>query len=199
MTYTVRKANPDDENAINEICFRTSDKSGDPRYQDLVGLHWAVPYLRYEKDQCFVVAGEDDNPVGYILAAANAREFRRNYHRRMKTDIRRVLNTQRHSFSLLEYYREYFLSSYYLEYIPLGTDREYPAHLHIDIVPEHQRQGLGRLLMDTLLENLRVMGCPGVHLGVGNENRAAIQYYERQGFKLLKKRIMGVSYYGLKL
>lgn len=199
MTYTVRKAKPEDENAISKICYRTSDKSGDTRYQDLVGLHWAVPYLRFETDHCFVVTGKEDLPVGYILAAVDARQFRRNYHRRMKTDMHRVLEKQRHLFSLLEYVREHFLSSHYMEYLPAGTDREYPAHLHIDIDPEHQGQGLGRLLMDVLLADLRGIQCPGIHLGVGNENDTAIRFYERYGFKLLKKRIMGVSYYGLKL
>lgn len=199
MTYTVRKAKPEDENSINKICYRTSDKSGDTRYKDLVGLHWAVPYLRFEADHCFVVTVKEDLPVGYILASVDAQRFRRNYHKRMKTDIRRVLEKQRHLFSFLEYVREYFLSSHYMENLPAGTDRKYPAHLHIDIDPEHQGQGLGSRLMDVLLTDLRGIQCPGVHLGVGNENSTAIRFYERYGFKLLKKRIMGVSYYGLKL
>lgn len=199
MTYTVRKVKPEDKKVISRICFQTSDKSGDRKYQNLVGLHWAVPYLRFEKDHCFVVVGEENQPLGYVLAAVNARAFRRNYNRRMKTEIHEELKKQKPLFSLWEFSREYLLSPRYLENLPSGTDREYPAHLHIDIDPEHQGRGLGGLLMDVLLEDLGKIECPGVHLGVGSENGAAIRFYERYGFKLLKKRIMGVSYYGLKL
>ena len=59
---------------------------------------------------------------------------------------------------------------------------EYPAHLHIDLLPRLQGRGVGRRLVDTLLDALRRRGVPGVHLGVDAANTRAIGFYEHVGF-----------------
>jgi ribosomal protein S18 acetylase RimI-like enzyme len=199
MAYTVRKAEKKDENDIGRICFLTSDRCNDDRYRELVGLHWTIPYIRFEADNCFVIVGEDNVAVGYVLASQDARSFRRLFRRRMKKDIHNTLNKQRKSFHPFAYFREYITSVRYLETVPVGTDRKFPAHLHIDILPGCQGVGFGQLLMNKILDHLKDTGCTGIHLGVGNENTGAIRFYERNGFKLLKKRVIGVSYFGLKL
>jgi len=61
--------------------------------------------------------------------------------------------------------------------------QEYPAHLHIDILPECQRQGWGRKLMDVLVEELKGRGAKGVHLGMAGDNVAAGRFYETLGFE----------------
>ncbi|GAA1735763.1 hypothetical protein GCM10009809_33690 [Isoptericola hypogeus] len=65
------------------------------------------------------------------------------------------------------------------------TDDEldrYPAHLHIDLLPEAQGQGLGRALLDTLRAALAGRGVPGVHLGMDPNNTGARAFYDRYGF-----------------
>jgi ribosomal protein S18 acetylase RimI-like enzyme len=57
-----------------------------------------------------------------------------------------------------------------------------PAHLHIDLLPEAQKQGWGRKLIERFIANLRTHGVTGVHLGVGAKNTNAIAFYERVGF-----------------
>lgn len=61
--------------------------------------------------------------------------------------------------------------------------KEYPAHLHIDILPEYQRQGLGRKLMEALWAKLKDDGIPGVHLIMWSKNYEAKKFYLRIGFK----------------
>jgi GNAT superfamily N-acetyltransferase len=199
MAYTVRNAEKRDENDIGRICFLTSDRCNDDRYRELIGLHWAIPYTRFEADHCFVVVGVDDIPLGYALAAQDARSFRRLFRRRMKDDIHNALKQQRRRFRRTEYFREYFTSVRYIETLPFGTDRNYPAHMHIDILPGYQGKGFGQMLINQMITHLEKSGCKGIHLGVGNENTGAIRFYERYGFKLLRRRIVGVSYFGLKL
>ncbi|MFE7408371.1 GNAT family N-acetyltransferase [Isoptericola sp. NPDC057559] len=58
----------------------------------------------------------------------------------------------------------------------------YPAHLHIDLLPENQGQGLGRTLLDTLRSALAARGVPGVHLGMDPANTRARAFYDRYGF-----------------
>jgi ribosomal protein S18 acetylase RimI-like enzyme len=58
----------------------------------------------------------------------------------------------------------------------------YPAHLHIDLLPDHQRVGHGRALMTAFLGALRAKGAAAVHLGMVSSNTAARAFYDRLGF-----------------
>ncbi len=53
---------------------------------------------------------------------------------------------------------------------------DYPAHLHIDLLPELQGQGFGRRLIDTLRGALAERGVAAVHLGMdaANTGRAGV-------------------------
>jgi ribosomal protein S18 acetylase RimI-like enzyme len=74
----------------------------------------------------------------------------------------------------------------------------YPAHLHIDLLPEAQGQGLGRLLIATLIEALRAEGVSGLHLVASADNTGAIAFYPRVGFAPLPSHD-GVQAFGMHL
>ena len=74
----------------------------------------------------------------------------------------------------------------------------YPAHLHIDLLPEYQRQGLGSRLVDTLADHLRKKGVPGVMLTVGGSNEVGQSFYNKYGFARIDALPDDVAY-GLKL
>jgi ribosomal protein S18 acetylase RimI-like enzyme len=59
----------------------------------------------------------------------------------------------------------------------------YPAHLHIDLEERARGTGLGRVLIERLLDELRERGIAGVHLGVDDSNTNAIGFYEHLGFR----------------
>lgn len=61
----------------------------------------------------------------------------------------------------------------------------YPAHLHIDLLPEFQRRGYGRELMGRFLAVLAGRGVAAVHLGMVTANTAARAFYDRMGFREL--------------
>jgi hypothetical protein len=60
---------------------------------------------------------------------------------------------------------------------------EYPAHLHVDILPEYQRQGWGRKLMDVLVERLREERVQGMHLLKAGDNIGSEIFYGSVGFR----------------
>lgn len=60
---------------------------------------------------------------------------------------------------------------------------EYPAHLHIDILPAFQSKGLGAKMIERLEEELRGKGVRGVHLVMAAGNEGAERFYKRQGFE----------------
>jgi ribosomal protein S18 acetylase RimI-like enzyme len=53
-------------------------------------------------------------------------------------------------------------------------------------------------MMDRLMETLRMMGSPGVHLGVGLANQRGIGFYRKLGFVELAQ-VRDVLYLGSKL
>jgi ribosomal protein S18 acetylase RimI-like enzyme len=61
---------------------------------------------------------------------------------------------------------------------------QYPAHLHINVLPEFQGNGFGKKLMDTFLKKLQELGVGGVHLGMVASNAGARRFYECLGFQL---------------
>ncbi|MGI8748630.1 MAG: GNAT family N-acetyltransferase, partial [Deinococcus sp.] len=70
---------------------------------------------------------------------------------------------------------------------------QYPAHLHIDLLPAAQGGGHGRRLMETLFGRLREGGAAGVHLGVGRSNVRAQGFYARLGFVVLEEDEGGLT------
>lgn len=64
------------------------------------------------------------------------------------------------------------------------TDARVPL-LGIAVADSHQNQGLGRTLMQTLLEDARAQGKSGVQLTVFKENARAIHLYGALGFRII--------------
>jgi GNAT superfamily N-acetyltransferase len=62
-------------------------------------------------------------------------------------------------------------------------DQRWPAHLHIDLLPEARGSGAGRLLIAGWLERLRSGHVPGCHLTTFAENTAAIAFFTSIGFR----------------
>lgn len=61
----------------------------------------------------------------------------------------------------------------------------YPAHLHIDLTERVRGRGLGRVLIERLIGELRGRAVAGVHLGVDPANANAIGFYRHLGFREL--------------
>ena len=60
--------------------------------------------------------------------------------------------------------------------------RPYPAHLHIDLLPDAQGAGHGRALIDTFRAAAAEAGAPALHVGVDPANTRALGFYARLGF-----------------
>lgn len=68
---------------------------------------------------------------------------------------------------------------------------DYPAHMHIDILPEYQRHGLGRKLIDTFSAAVRQDGAKGLHLLMAQANIDAGKFYVRTGWQRYPKVLDG--------
>ena len=142
-------------------------------------------YIEQEPENCFVAADETDRAVGYIICTENydrfAPVFSREYISRFSPLQARYRFGAAHSADLQKKYKS-----------------EYPAHMHIDVLPEYQRMGLGHRLVDTLAAHLAKKGVPGVMLTVGTSNKVGQSFYNKYGFVLLEKAPGDIAY-GLRL
>ena len=65
------------------------------------------------------------------------------------------------------------------------SDPRWPAHLHIDLLPEARGQGLGRQLVQRWFEVLHAHHDRGCHLQTMAENSNALAFFESVGFERL--------------
>ena len=62
---------------------------------------------------------------------------------------------------------------------------------YLAVAPEHQRKGLGRMMMEAAERLLRKAGCPKVNLQVREENQGAVTFYQRLGYAVDQVISMG--------
>ena len=62
---------------------------------------------------------------------------------------------------------------------------QYDAHLHMDVKPGYQHQGIGTMMLKHLLNHLKNKGCKGVMLSVSKRNINANNFYEKNGMKII--------------
>lgn len=53
---------------------------------------------------------------------------------------------------------------------------------YLAVTPDHQGEGIGRALMETLEAKLLALGCPKINLQIRSTNTAVIQFYGHLGY-----------------
>ncbi|SJN16086.1 Acetyltransferase [Microbacterium esteraromaticum] len=177
-----------DRDALYEVCVRTADAGGDATgiFTDdrLWGDVFAVPYAVRQPDLCWVVESDDGRTIGYVVATDDTDAFEQWFRDEWWSNRIGVYSLS----GAAEPTRQDEIISYASKRAP-GVEKhaaEYPAHLHIDLLPETQGQGLGRELIETLFTELRSRGVAGLHLGMNPANTGAAAFYERVGMHRLE-------------
>lgn len=182
----IRPFRSGDEPALAEICLKTADAGADGTGvlddDDLWAEIFVLPYVARHPDLAFVVEAEDGRMVGYIVAAPDTKAFEAWFGAEWwPTHAERwprpaTEATRQDAIVLYAYGRQSGSQ-------PFGD--AFPAHLHIDLLPEAQGHGLGRRLIDTLVAELRRRGVAGLHLVASADNAGAVAFYPRVGFTAL--------------
>ena len=167
MSSLIRPYHPSDISSYYRICLQTGASGKDATHlykdADLLGQFYAAPYAVLESDICFTLCCLE-TPCGYIIGTRNSDQF----YQRCETDWFPVL---RKRYPLPEP-DDTSTDAHIIRLIHQGHQanpdlKAYPAHLHIDILPQGQGKGMGRQLISTFLQRLQEIGTPAVHLQVG--------------------------------
>jgi ribosomal protein S18 acetylase RimI-like enzyme len=179
----VRPYQPDDRDALFDICVRTAHQGGDSRhlYPDLELLPsiFAAPYAYLEPELAFVL-DDGQRAVGYIVGTADTPLFVERYRAQWLPGLAlRYPRPERAAATPAEVMVDLMHRP---ERMLVPELADHPAHLHIDLLPDHQRRGHGRELMTAFLAALHARGVPRVHLGMATANAQARAFYDRLGF-----------------
>ena len=197
----IRPYRPTDRAALYEICVKTADAGADATGilsdDALWGGLFAVPYAERHPDLSWVVESDDGRTIGYIVATDDTDAFYTWFRDEWWPPL-----AERYPRPVEIGTREDRMIDYGYSRAP-GIEpntADHPAHLHIDLLPETQGQGLGRQLMQTLFAELTRRGVRGLHLGIDPNNAAAAAFYERIGMTRLPAdpggQIYGVRFDG---
>ncbi|MGM1018113.1 MAG: N-acetyltransferase family protein [Actinomycetota bacterium] len=191
----IRPYRPEDRPALIDICVRTADAGADATGlfsdDELWGLLFAVPYVERHPDLAWVVEADDARVIGYLVSTDDTDAFEQWFRDEWWPPF-----AERFPRPSARRSREEQMLAYAYGRGP-GKDvntAEYPAHLHIDLLPETQGQGLGRRLLETVFDELTRRGLPGLHLGMDPANLPAAAFYERMGLERLPAPAGSLSY-----
>ena len=164
----VRKVRPEDAEQIRQICAPAKGKGILTKMiRKAMLLVFCDYYLEYETEHCFVAADENEKAVGYVLCAKDfevwSRRFTEDFLGKKGGVLAKAMGK-----GTVEAMRPYA--------------GDYPAHLHIDIHPDYQKQGIGTALLDHLTAHLQEQNIDGVMLNVAADNAGATCFYQKYGF-----------------
>lgn len=186
MMTTIRNVRPDDLEALHQIHQATSSNPNKtPDQWNLAFMKYVDYYPAFAKDTSFVFCDDNDIPLGYILCEIDPDRFCDQFAKAYCKPMEAIQAGSCAQFLKSQDFLETFKD-------------QYPAHLHIDILPTAQNMHIGSKLMKRLIDELTARHVKGIVLGVSKSRPNAIRFYQKHGFEILEEGEGGYTM-GLKL
>jgi ribosomal protein S18 acetylase RimI-like enzyme len=157
-------------------------------------------YVTLTPDTCFVLDDGNGRVVGYCIGTADTTSFAQRWRDVFSAVVDPKLVPQpdlQTGDALMErddikHFRKavYDADCSMLQPWP-QTLQQYPAHMHIDILPEYQRKGWGTVLINRFFQAVKDMGASGVHLDMAQSNVSGRAFYKRVGFQICSQVLDG--------
>jgi ribosomal protein S18 acetylase RimI-like enzyme len=196
---TIRHYDKKDEAAVQKITYRTGfqgeDLTGLGHFDDarLFFLIFIYYYARYEPQHFFVADDTHSSAVvGFICGTPDTAA----QQARFQTTMIPRIALRAFSFTIWRYPRTFRTLLRYRKMLENADGDEsanaiqskYPAHLHIDILPEYQNMGIGTMLMQRFEKHMLSQNVKGLHLQTTNHNHKAIPFYHKMGFGIINEK-----------
>jgi GNAT superfamily N-acetyltransferase len=184
---SLRAYRPTDLDSLYAVSLATGDAGGDATklYEDgaLVGHIYSAPYAVLAPDLALIA--EDDRGVGgFAVGALNTQQW----EAKLETDWWPKLRAQynnpepaRRGGWSADARRAFMIHR--PERVPRPVSAAYPTHLHLNLLPRLQGQGVGRLLFESWFDLARQQGSVATHVGVNCANVRAIRFWDHMGFQ----------------
>jgi ribosomal protein S18 acetylase RimI-like enzyme len=183
----IRAYRPDDLDALYRICLATGDAGADAShlYRDprLIGHVYAGGYAALCPETAFVVE-DQEGVAGYVIGPADTRAFEARLEELWWPALRAQYADGDGNASPDARMRHLI---HHPSRMPTRIVGTYPAHLHINLLPRLQGQGIGRALLDRWREAIAALGATGAHLAVGTRNERAVRFYRVYGFREVER------------
>ncbi|KKB09160.1 GNAT family N-acetyltransferase [Devosia chinhatensis] len=193
----LRPYSPLDLDALYTICVKTGDSGRDatPLHNDLdlIGHIYAAPYGVLEPENVFVA--EDENGVGgYVVGTLDTDRFAD----RLDTEWWPALQARYASADDMTEADQGRIGAIMQPHrSPEDLVRDYPAHIHMNLLPHLRGQRVGSRLLGLWIDQARAKGVTGIHLGASARNEGGMAFWSRSGFTRLRED--GAVWFGMKL
>ncbi|MDP5217604.1 GNAT family N-acetyltransferase [Ruegeria sp. 2205SS24-7] len=183
----IRPAYPQDLDAYYRISLRTGHLGRDAGalYEDpkLMGHIHSAPYLLFSRALCVSLLAEGQVAgfcVGTIDTVAFAECLERSWWPSLRASYPMPDITRSDRWTPDE---KRIATLHRPKEVPRDIVDRYPAHVHMNLLPECQGRGWGTRLLKKWLRMSRSMGVRAIHLGANPGNDQAIGFWRSQGFE----------------
>jgi GNAT superfamily N-acetyltransferase len=183
---TIRPFRPDDLYALYAISLATGHEGGDAShlYADLnlMGHIYAAPYARLEP-QLALVAEDAGGVAGFALGATDTTAWEERLEREWWPALRTryALPDEANAEAWTADQRRAVMIHRPTR-TPAAIALHYPAHLHMNLLPRLQGQGVGTQLLDRWTGLSRERGATAIHVAINRANKGGLAFWTRMGF-----------------
>jgi GNAT superfamily N-acetyltransferase len=185
----IRPATEADQERLYQVVVETGQAGDDatPLYKDpkMLGHIYTAPYVVLAPELVFV-AEVNGQVAGYVCGVADSRAFEAELEEKWWPALR-----ERYPAPDVSRKARWTADELRAEWIhnPVRTPdyvaAQFPAHMHMNLMPNARGGGLGRRLFDTWIEVARDCGVGPVHIGADPKNAGGIAFWRAMGFERL--------------
>ena len=174
-TLSIRPVHINDTPALYRVCLLTSDAGQSAEFShqfpELPGLYYIDPLVKQPPTFGFVLVSSNsevrEEILGYLLATTDTRRHQAIIEEKCYAPLRPKYpndpyptgSTARDQFIINRIHKPLIRPQHLVDMTP--------THIHINILPQAQRQGWGVKLIDYAVNHLKQMGQSGLFLGIG--------------------------------
>jgi ribosomal protein S18 acetylase RimI-like enzyme len=199
MPLEIRPATFAHSEALSRICLLTANygtsAEGLHSIKELPGLVYALPYVNLPTTFGFVLEdvqqdGTEGEVFGYILGTTDTKLFmeaaEKDWYPSVRENYPKEVSKEEEA-KRTEADKQYIKIIHKPDIPSPEVFEVSPVHIHIDLLPQVQRQGWGRKLMGAVVEYLREHhpGIDAIWIGVDPRNEEGKKFYRKIGGKEL--------------
>ncbi|GFP76999.1 GNAT family N-acetyltransferase [Clostridium fungisolvens] len=127
-------------------------------------------FTEQEPEHIWVATDKEDKPIGYVICNTDYIRYKQLMNQIYYPRLKQLSPED------IEFFESFLLALDKVVY-------NHPVHFHIDILPGHQRQGIGHKLLDALGKQLISEEFETMMLYASSRNSVGYHFYLKYGFK----------------